>query len=102
MALKETRKYFGYQQITDVSVAVGLTVPTKATDGNSTPTGPTWCLLQAEGAPIRWRDDGTDPTASVGIILQLGADPYPYDGDLSKIRFIQTAASAKLNVSYYA
>lgn len=102
MATKEASKYFGYQQITNVSVAVGLTVPTRATDGNSTPTGPTYCLLQAEGAPIRWRDDGTAPTASAGMILYPGDAPFPYDGPLSAIRFIQASATAILNVSYYA
>jgi hypothetical protein len=27
--------------------------------------------------------------------------PLQYDGDLNKIRFIEQAASAKLNISYY-
>lgn len=102
MATKEASKYFGYQQIADTSVAIGLTVPTTATDGNKTPTGPTYALLQAEGAPIRWRDDGTDPTASSGMILYPGDAPFPYDGPLSAIKFIQTAATGILNVSYYA
>jgi len=30
------------------------------------------------------------------------ATTLSYDGDLSRIRFIEQAASAKLNVSYYA
>lgn len=102
MATKDVLRYFGYQQITGMTTPTALTVPTKATDGNSNVPTATIALLQAEGAAIRWRDDGTAPTASIGMILQLGADPYPYDGPLSAIRFIETATGAKLNVSYYA
>jgi hypothetical protein len=50
---------------------------------------------------VRWRDDGTAPTASVGMPLAVGV-PLQYDGDLTNIKFIETAASAKLNISYYA
>jgi len=49
---------------------------------------------------VRWRDDGTAPTASVGMPLPAGTI-LSYDGDLSRIRFIETAASAALNISYY-
>ena len=59
-----------------------------------------WALLQAVGQNIRWRDDGTDPTAAVGMLLLVG-NPLPYYGDLKAIRFIETAASAELNVSVY-
>jgi hypothetical protein len=55
----------------------------------------------AETVGVRWRDDGTDPTASVGMPLAAGV-PFAYDGDLTRIRFIQQSASAVLNVSYYA
>jgi len=101
MALREASRYFGQQQLTSLASSVGLTVPTAQVTGE-TSYRPAFALLQAEGQSIRWRDDNTAPTASVGMILNVGADPYPYDGDLSRIRFIETAASAKLNVSYYA
>jgi hypothetical protein len=32
--------------------------------------------------------------------LAIGV-PLQYDGDLNKIKFIQQAATAKLNISYY-
>jgi len=50
---------------------------------------------------VRWRDDDTAPTASVGMPLPIGV-PLQYDGDLTKIRFIEQVAGAKLNISYYA
>lgn len=80
----------GYQQITDLSAAAALTVP----------TGARLAVLVCETQAVRWRDDGTDPTASVGMPLATGV-VWTYPGDLSAIKFIETTASAKLNVSYY-
>ena len=81
----------GYQQITDLSAAVGLTVPHPDT---------AYVVITVENHPVRWRDDGTPPTASVGQLLQIG-DMLRYDGPLDRIRFIGTAAGATLNASYY-
>ena len=89
---------FGYQQISTLSSATGLTVPAMAPDGLN--AKPVFALIVAEGAPVRWRDDGTAPTASVGMPLAVGV-PFQYDGDLTKIKFIEQSASAKLNISYY-
>jgi hypothetical protein len=50
---------------------------------------------------VRWRDDGTAPTASVGMPI-LANGMLSYDGDLTTIRFIQTAATATINITYYA
>jgi hypothetical protein len=58
-------------------------------------------LIVAETQAVRWRDDGTAPTASVGMPLAVGTS-LSYDGDLKAVRFIEQTASAKLNVSYYA
>lgn len=80
----------GYQQITSLSSAATLTVP----------DGANFCVFDCESQSVRWRDDGTAPTASVGMQLPT-ATSFSYDGDLTAIQFIQTAASAKLNVSYY-
>jgi len=58
-------------------------------------------LVVAETQGVRWRDDGTSPTASVGMPIAAGAY-LNYDGDLNRVKFIEQTASAKLNVSYYA
>lgn len=81
----------GFQQITDLSSAVGLTVP----------AGSKFALIVPETQDVRWRDDGTDPTSSVGMII-AAKGTLEYAGDLDAIKFIESAASAKLNVSYYA
>lgn len=98
MNIKAVTNCLGYQQITSLSASTGLTVPTLAPDGSF--QKPTFALIIAEGAPVRWRDDGTAPTASVGMPLAIGV-PLQYDGDLNKIKFIEQSASAKLNISYY-
>ena len=91
MGLKSTTVCLGYQQITSLSTAKALTVP----------AGATMALIAPDTKDVRWRDDGTAPTSSVGMPLVVGTT-LNYDGDLNRIRFIETAASAVLNVSYYA
>jgi hypothetical protein len=91
MGLKNTTVCLGYQQLTSLSASTGLTVP----------SGATLALIVPETQNVRWRDDGTAPTASVGMPIFVGAS-LSYDGDLNRIRFIEETASAKLNISYYA
>lgn len=88
--LDATRTPVGYQQNTDQDPAVGLTVPENARVA----------IIQAEAADIRWRDDGTDPTASVGMLLASG-ESFLYTGELTKIKFFETGTGSILNVSYY-
>ena len=99
MNLKTITTRLGYQQITSLSAATGLTVPTKDLNGLS--CRPAIAIITAETQAVRWRDDDVDPTASVGMPLASGVT-LQYDGDLTKIKFIEQTASAKINISYYA
>lgn len=99
MNLKAITTRLGYQQITSLSAATGLTVPTKDLNGLS--CRPSIAIITAETQAVRWRDDDVDPTASVGMPLASGVT-LQYDGDLTKIKFIEQTASAKINISYYA
>lgn len=80
----------GYQQITSLSSATALTVPDKS------------CLavIQPESQNVRYRDDGSNPTASVGMKV-VANDILFYTGDFAAIKFIEETTSAKLNVTYY-
>ena len=80
----------GYEQVTSLSAATGLTVP----------GGAKMAIIVPESQAVRWKDLGTDPTASVGMPLAAG-DYLEYEGDLDNITFIEQASGAKLNVSYY-
>jgi hypothetical protein len=62
---------------------------------------PVIALITPETQAVRWRDDDVNPTASVGMPLAAGVT-LQYDGDLTKIKFIEQTAGAKINVSYYA
>ena len=99
LTLKAVTTRLGYQQITSLSASSALTVPT--TDLNGLSCKPSIAIITAETQAVRWRDDDVDPTTSVGMPLAAGVT-LQYDGDLTKIRFIEQTASAKLNVSYYA
>ncbi len=80
----------GYEQISTLSAAKGLTPPDQAK----------LALIQPQTKDISWRDDGTSPTASVGMFLAAN-DTLVYTGVFSAIKFIETSASAKINVTYY-
>lgn len=84
-------KPLGYQQLTSLGSAAALTVP----------AGAQRALFVAETQSVRLRDDGTDPSATVGLLLSAGT-VLDYRGNLSAVKIIETAASAKLNVLYYA
>lgn len=84
----------GFQQITDLSAPVGLTVP-------DTNPKATCALIIPAGQPVLFRDDGVDPTDAIGMLLPVGIE-FVYNGDLSAIRFIESTSGGILNVSFYA
>ena len=96
--IKDVTSIFGYQQITGLSSVKSLTVPVKDTNGIS--TTPTVAIISVEGQPVRYRDDGVAPTATVGMPIPNGG-VLTYDGDLANIKFIEQSSGAILNVSYY-
>ena len=96
--LKAITSRLGYQQITSLSTATRLTVPT--TDANGLAARPAIAIIVPETQAVRWRDDGVAPTATVGMPLAVGVT-LQYDGDLTQIQFFEQTAGAKLNVSYY-
>jgi hypothetical protein len=82
----------GYAQITNLAAAVGLP---------SVPTDTIMVLIEAEAQAVRWRDDGTNPTAAIGMPLAAGQEFQYTVVDLTQIKFIQQVGGAILNVSYY-
>lgn len=80
----------GYEQLACNSAA-SLTPPDNAR----------WAVLKAEAQIVRIRDDGTDPTTTVGFPLSVGAEPFVYMGRLKAIRAIAATSGGLLNVLYY-
>lgn len=81
----------GYVRISSLSSAVGL---------GTIPTGTKLILIQPETQSVRWRDDGTNPTASIGNLLAANS-VLSYNGDPQAFKVIETTTSAILNVSFY-
>jgi len=81
----------GYQQLGTLSSAVNLTVPSGASNA----------LIAVSGAPVRWRSDGTAPTASVGMPVAAGATLVVGGPLMSTIQFIQQSGTAELDVNYF-
>lgn len=80
----------GYVQDTTLSTVQTLTPP----------AGAIRAWIQAETQDVRWTDDGSNPTTTVGMLLKVNT-VMEYEGDLEKFKYIEVAASAKLNISYY-
>jgi len=81
----------GYQRLVSITTSTALTVP----------DGTTEIRLQAETKPIRWRDDGSPPTASVGNYIPAGKS-IKYLGDVSAVRVFGEDSTAILHVAYYS
>ena len=84
-------KPLGYVQLTSLAAATALTVP----------EGTSLIIFKPASQAIRFRDDGTDPTTTVGYPVAVGVE-YRYTGRAgSRIRIIQQAASATVDVLFY-
>jgi hypothetical protein len=83
-------KVIGFQQLASLGSSTALTVP----------AGARVAYISAEAQVVRFRDDGTAPTAAIGHRLLLTAGPFLYQGDLNAVRFIEEAGGGKINVSY--
>lgn len=59
----------------------------------------TTIMIQAEGQPVRYRIDGTDPTTTVGFRLGVNETHTLNLEPGQDIRVIETAATATLNVN---
>jgi len=62
---------------------------------------PNRAMFQCETQDVRWTDDSSIAlSATVGMLLKANT-VLEYEGDLSRITFIQVAATAVLHVHYY-
>lgn len=84
-------KSLGYQQITSLSSATALTVP----------AGTSLAIIRPQTQNVRWRDDGTNPSSTVGYPLNVGDELRCDTWSMANIKFIEVTASAALNICYY-
>jgi uncharacterized protein YfaP (DUF2135 family) len=86
----------GFQQVTaaQLASAIALTLP----------VGTERAEIQAETANVRYRLDGTNPTAAIGAIVVAGAHQprvITIEGGLKAAKFILESGSPLLNVHYF-
>lgn len=81
----------GHQQITNLAAAVGLTIP----------AGCCMVLITVTTQAVRWRDDGTDPTATIGMPLAVNTELQYHATGLTALKFIEQVAGGVLNAAYY-
>ena len=77
---------------------MGLAVGTNTT--LTVPTGATVAEICVETAAVRYRDDGTAATSSLGIPVSVGSC-FAYSGPLSALSFTAQSGSPTLDISYY-
>ena len=82
----------GYQQLPVGATAVGLTIPAGAIQ---------MAVAMVETDAIRYRDDGTDLTSTVGTPVQINVPITICRGSLSKFKAIRVTTNATLNILYY-
>ncbi len=91
----------GYCQITSLGSAVALVTASCST--GSVPAQAVIAEICVSGAAIRYRDDGTAPTALLGMPVGAGTC-YPYavsSGGFGALQLIQQTAGAIVDISFY-
>jgi len=86
----------GYCQITSLTTAVTLV----SGCSGGVPQSTTIAEICTETVAVRYRDDGTSPTSSVGMPV-AASTCFQYAGDMTAIKFIQQASSGIIDVSFY-
>lgn len=83
----------GYVQLTSLASAVGFSVPANTT----------FCIVIPGVAPLNYRSDGVNPTASVGEPLAVGqaASFRMSAANLGALRFIQQSSGGVANIDCY-
>lgn len=72
----------GYRQLANLDTATAIP---------NTPPNACRAIISVSGAPIRWRDDGTPPTSTVGMPIAAG-ETVEFLGDVSALQLIGSGA----------
>lgn len=87
-------KALGYAQVAAGGADTAIALP-------SLPAGACVAVFKPAAQAIRFRDDGTNPTAAVGYPVAVGVE-YTYAGaSIGAVRVIAQAAGAAIDILYY-
>ena len=79
-----------------------LTVSSSALALPTVPSGAVVAVIAVEGSGVRYRDDGTAPTITIGMPLDPGAVIAVCLRSLFRVQFIRSGGTdGNLTVSYY-
>jgi hypothetical protein len=91
-------------------VETSNSITTGTAEALTMPAGerPTHAIIQVQSNSIRWRADGTAPTATVGLLVAAGTNiefmdgAEDYTGIIHNFQAIGISGTAVLNVAYFA
>lgn len=86
-----SERSLGYVQLTPITASTQITVPLNASQ----------VLVTIEGQAVRYRDDGANPTSTVGMPLAVGASLRYTGAQISQLRFIEQAVGGIVNMTFY-
>ncbi len=99
------RNCLDYATLTVSSTAVDLTSASPAINSTGLATRVKRAIITVETDQVRWRADGTAPTASEGHLLSPGDNLQflnkNYETVLNNLKFIRVSADAALKISYF-
>lgn len=95
-------KALGYGQFAAGGVDASTLLNTITVNGTAgIPAGTVLAVISPEAQAIRYRDDGTAPTAAVGQPLAAGATLFYTARNFQSLRLIAAVAGAVVNVTFY-
>jgi hypothetical protein len=70
---------------------IGAAIPAKAK----------FAYIRTETANVRWRDDGTPPTAATGFLMATSDMPIWFEESLTALEFIAVSGSPNQDIMFY-
>lgn len=90
-----------------LSVTTGTAVALTLPGSENTRIKPSHCVINVVGNSVRYRADGTAPTATAGILVASGVTIEFMDGTINyqniieRIKFIGISGTATLEVAFF-
>ena len=94
-------KSIGYQSFTSNTLASVTPTSTELLKDNAGNKANAMLMTAAgSSGAVRFTDNGTAPSATLGLRLAVGLSPYLYLGNAFNTQFIIEAGNASLDVAY--
>lgn len=94
MASKKHLRYVQYNSLTAARTLATI-------NGQAVPSTADYAEVSVETQPVRWRADGTDPTAAIGNLLPVNTTLQIPKSMFGTIKFIETAATAVMSLNFF-